>query len=558
MVFQDPYGSLNPRRRVGSIIGDPFDIHGLASGAERVTRVHELMALVGLNPEHYNRFPGDFSGGQRQRIGIARAIALHPDLIVCDEPVSALDVSIRAQILNLLADLQRELGLTYLFISHDLSVVRHVSNRVAVMYLGRVVEVAPVDDLYEHARHPYTRALLSAMPVPDPERAAAREQIVLSGDPPSPLDPPSGCRFHPRCPRAEARCASEAPRLAPAPGDAAEHLTACHFPLADREAVGADSLSVNAHEPGRPHDDRPQPRPVGAGVRAPAARPRRHRRRRDARGRRCCSRCSLPLIARLVGHGPGDQFLDVGLSSSGIPIGPNRTFLLGTDSLGRDVLVRIAYGTRVSLLVGVLASALAVLVGTVVGIAAGWYGGLVDRALSRLMDVVLSLPFLVFALALVAVVGPSLTISVTVIAFFTLGVGGTDRPGADAVDPRARVRAGGAHARRESRAHHVRRDPAERHRLGDRLHHAADSGRHHRRGDALVSRAQRRAADAVVGQHPGRRDGLLQGGVVVRVLSGRGAAHHDRGVQRARRQRARRARPAPRLGLAAALGEEAA
>ena len=246
MVFQDPYGSLKPRRRVGSIIGDPFDIHGLASGAARVTRVHELMALVGLNPEHYNRFPGDFSGGQRQRIGIARAIALHPDLIVCDEPVSALDVSIRAQILNLLANLQRELGLTYLFISHDLSVVRHVSNRVAVMYLGQVAEVAPVDDLYEHARHPYTRALLSAMPVPDPDRAAAREQIVLSGDPPSPLDPPSGCRFHPRCPRAEARCASEAPRLAPAPGDATEHLTACHFPLADHELLATTAVGQRA------------------------------------------------------------------------------------------------------------------------------------------------------------------------------------------------------------------------------------------------------------------------------------------------------------------------
>ena len=246
MVFQNPYGSLNPRRRVGSIIGDPFDIHGLARGAERVTRVHKLMALVGLNPEHYTRCPGDFSGGQRQRIGIARAIALHPDLIVCDEPVSALDVSIRAQILNLLDDLQRELGLTYLFISHDLSVVRHVSNRVAVMYLGRVVEVAPVDDLYEHPRHPYTRALLSAIPVPDPDRAAAREHVVLSGDPPSPLDPPSGCRFHPRCPRAEAVCASEAPRLARAPGDAAEHLTACHFPLADHELLATTTVGQRA------------------------------------------------------------------------------------------------------------------------------------------------------------------------------------------------------------------------------------------------------------------------------------------------------------------------
>jgi oligopeptide/dipeptide ABC transporter ATP-binding protein len=245
--------ALNPRLLVADEPTTALDvtvqaqiIRLLGRGAARVTRVHELMALVGLNPEHYNRFPGDFSGGQRQRIGIARAIALHPDLIVCDEPVSALDVSIRAQILNLLADLQRELGLTCLFMSHDLSVVRHASNRVAVMYLGTVVEVAPVDDLYDHARHPYTRALLSAMPVPDPDRAAAREQIVLSGDPPSPLDPPSGCRFHPRCPRAEARCASQAPLLAPAPGDPAEHLTACHFPLADHELLATTTVGQRA------------------------------------------------------------------------------------------------------------------------------------------------------------------------------------------------------------------------------------------------------------------------------------------------------------------------
>jgi oligopeptide/dipeptide ABC transporter ATP-binding protein len=237
MVFQDPYGSLNPRRRVGSMIGDPFDVHRLASGAERKRRVHELMELVGLNPEHYNRFPGDFSGGQRQRVGIARAIALRPDFIVCDEPVSALDVSIRAQILNLLADLQEELGLTYLFISHDLSVVRHSSDRVAVMYLGRVVEIAPVEDLFRRARHPYTRALLSAMPAPDAERAGARDEIVLAGDPPSPIDPPAGCRFHPRCPRAQDRCAVETPELAPRVGDSPAHLAACHFPLADGERL---------------------------------------------------------------------------------------------------------------------------------------------------------------------------------------------------------------------------------------------------------------------------------------------------------------------------------
>ena len=237
MVFQDPYGSLNPSRRVGSIIGDPFDIHGLWPGAERVERVRELMALVGLSPEHYNRFPGDFSGGQRQRIGIARAIALRPDLIVCDEPVSALDVSIQAQILNLLAELQDELGLTYLFISHDLSVVRHVSDRVAVMYLGTIVEVAPVLELFAHARHPYTRALLSAMPIAVLEQGSHQEEIVLSGDPPSPMAPPQGCRFHPRCPRVQERCRIEPPALAVRASDSIEHVSACHFPLGDDERL---------------------------------------------------------------------------------------------------------------------------------------------------------------------------------------------------------------------------------------------------------------------------------------------------------------------------------
>ena len=246
MVFQDPYGSLNPRRRVGSIIADPFDIHGVARGEDRTRQVQQLMELVGLNPEHFNRFPGDFSGGQRQRVGIARALALRPDLIVCDEPVSALDVSIQAQILNLLRTLQDELGLTYLFISHDLSVVRHVSDRVAVMYLGTVVELAPVRELYAHARHPYTRALLSAMPIPANERIGNREEIVLAGDPPSPMEPPTGCRFHPRCPRAQSRCAIEAPSLSSRLDDTTEHVTACHFPLADGERLTPSTLVAEA------------------------------------------------------------------------------------------------------------------------------------------------------------------------------------------------------------------------------------------------------------------------------------------------------------------------
>jgi oligopeptide/dipeptide ABC transporter ATP-binding protein len=248
MIFQDPYGSLNPRRRVGSIIGDPFAIHGIASGQDRKRRVQEVMELVGLNPEHYNRFPAEFSGGQRQRIGVARALAFRPKLIVCDEPVSALDVSIQAQIINLLADLQAELGLTYIFIAHDLSVVRHVSNSVAVMYLGQITELAPVDELWAHPRHPYTDALLSAVPVPDPDRADRRERIILVGDVPSPIGPPSGCRFHPRCPKAAPTCVAEDPVLEPRLGDAQEHLTACHFPVEDGEDISQARPSIGAEE----------------------------------------------------------------------------------------------------------------------------------------------------------------------------------------------------------------------------------------------------------------------------------------------------------------------
>jgi oligopeptide/dipeptide ABC transporter ATP-binding protein len=237
MVFQDPYGSLNPRRRVGSIIADPFAIHGMGRGAELKTKVQELMQLVGLNPEHYNRFPAEFSGGQRQRIGVARALALRPELVVCDEPVSALDVSIQAQIINLLADIQGKLGLTYVFIAHDLSVVRHVSDRIAVMYLGRIVEVADTEELFTRPRHPYTKALLSAVPNPDPDLANNHDRAILSGDVPSPIRPPSGCRFHPRCPRAQSRCTTEDPVLNVKNGDDPDHAAACHFPVADGESL---------------------------------------------------------------------------------------------------------------------------------------------------------------------------------------------------------------------------------------------------------------------------------------------------------------------------------
>jgi oligopeptide/dipeptide ABC transporter ATP-binding protein len=239
MIFQDPYGALNPRRRVGSIIADPLAIHARGSRSTRRHRVQELMELVGLNPEHYNRFPNEFSGGQRQRIGVARALAMQPKLVVCDEPVSSLDVSIQAQILNLLIDLQAELGLTYVFIAHDLSVIRHVSDRVDVMYLGKIVERGPVSELFRVPRHPYTAALLAAIPVPDPDYVDHKRRVVLTGDLPSPIHPPAGCRFSSRCPRATDRCRNEEPALEPRLSDAADHLTACHFPLADGEILAS-------------------------------------------------------------------------------------------------------------------------------------------------------------------------------------------------------------------------------------------------------------------------------------------------------------------------------
>lgn len=225
MIFQDPYASLNPRMLVSNIIGEGIDIHNLLKGQDRIDRIHELLELVGLNKEHANRFPHEFSGGQRQRIGIARALAVNPEFIVCDEPISALDVSIQAQVVNLLEELQQKMGLTYLFIAHDLSMVRYISDRVAVMYLGSIVELADSDELYENPIHPYTKALLSAIPIPDPEIQRKRERIVLQGDVPSPINPLKGCKFVDRCPMATEKCRAERPALQEVkPG----HYVACH------------------------------------------------------------------------------------------------------------------------------------------------------------------------------------------------------------------------------------------------------------------------------------------------------------------------------------------
>ena len=227
MVFQDPFSSLNPRMRVGDIIAAPLKAYNKTNNLKQ--RVQELMELVGLKPEYYNRLPHEFSGGQRQRIGIARAIALEPKLIVCDEPVSALDVSIQAQVINLLEDLQKELNLTYVFIAHDLSVIKHMADRVGVMYLGKVMEMSDSESFYQNAQHPYTNALLSAIPLPDPEKEKVRERIVLKGDLPSPANPPSGCVFHTRCPRAQEYCKHNTPLLEAK--DEAAHTVACFFPI---------------------------------------------------------------------------------------------------------------------------------------------------------------------------------------------------------------------------------------------------------------------------------------------------------------------------------------
>ena len=251
IIFQDPYASLNPRMRVRDIVGESLKIHDIGTPDERKKRVFELLETVGLNAEHAERYPHEFSGGQRQRIGIARALTLKPKLIICDEPVSALDVSIRAQVINLLEDLQDEFELTYVFIAHDLSVVKHISDRVAVMYLGKVVEISDSRLLYDFPQHPYTEALLSAVPIPDPHTERARRRIILEGDVPSPANPPKGCVFHPRCPRAQEICTTAMPQLTSTGGDAGEpHEMACYFPA--RFADGQRRVDKEPYAAARP------------------------------------------------------------------------------------------------------------------------------------------------------------------------------------------------------------------------------------------------------------------------------------------------------------------
>jgi oligopeptide transport system ATP-binding protein len=255
MVFQDPYASLNPRKRVGAIIATPLEIHGIGDRKERKKRVQELLQVVGLSPEHYNRYPHEFSGGQRQRIGVARALALRPKLIIADEPVSALDVSIQSQMLNLLDDLQNDFNLTYVFIAHDLGVVRHVSDRIAVMYLGKIVELSPAQELYERPIMPYTEALLSAVPIPDPDLSDARERIVLQGDVPSPINPPSGCRFHPRCRYMTDICREVEPPLVHYGNN---HYAACHHPL-NVDAATLERATVSERHTPDAADERAKP-----------------------------------------------------------------------------------------------------------------------------------------------------------------------------------------------------------------------------------------------------------------------------------------------------------
>ena len=378
------------------------------------------MELVGLNPEHHNRFPAAFSGGQRQRIGVARALALEPRLIVCDEPVSALDVSVQAQIINLLERLQDELDLTYLVVSHDLGVIEHIADRVAVMYLGRIVETATTDELFAAPRHPYTRALLDAVPLADPDErracGARRRRRAVADRPtqrlpvphPVPLRPG---RLHRRGPcaggprRRLRRPSDRLPAPARSPGGAAPVIP-LEAPLHDAADPEFASERVIARTPTQLAMARLR-RDRGAVVSAIVI------------GLMVLLALAAPLIARWTGHPVNEQYRDTGLTEFGLPVGPRAEFWLGTDQLGRDLLVRLAYGARVSIIVGAVSTVVAVGVGAAIGLAAGFLGGWVDRILSWLIDTTLSLPFLLFAISLVSLVGPGLGVTIVVIVLFS-------------------------------------------------------------------------------------------------------------------------------------------